>query len=113
MRQVIANLIANAIEALDSLGRNEKTIWIETKYDERGWYRLCVTDNGAGVRPEQATKLFSLFASSKSSGTGIGLWLSHYIAERHQGSLSFENLPNHGGVTFIMTIPPGEKSVGG
>ena len=112
MRQVIANLIANAIEALDSLARDDKAIHIESKYDERGWYRLCITDNGLGIRSEQAHKLFSLFTSSKSSGTGIGLWLSHYIAERHQGTLSFENLPNHGGVTFTMTIPPGGKSMG-
>jgi signal transduction histidine kinase len=113
IRQVVANLISNAIEALDSLGKNDKTIHIETKYDEKGWYRLCVTDNGLGIKPEQEDKLFSLFASSKASGTGIGLWLSYYIAERHQGTLSFENLPNHGGVTFSMTIPPGNKLVGG
>jgi signal transduction histidine kinase len=112
IRQVVANLISNAIEALDSIGKNDKTIHIETKYDEKGWYRLCVTDNGLGIKPEQENKLFSLFASSKSSGTGIGLWLSYYIVERHQGTLSFENLPNHGGVTFSMTIPPGNKSVG-
>jgi signal transduction histidine kinase len=111
IRQVVANLISNAIEALDSLGKNDKTIHIETKYDEKGWYRLCVTDNGLGIKPEQEDKLFSLFASSKSSGTGIGLWLSYYIAERHQGTLSFKNLPNHGGVTFSMTIPPGKKLV--
>jgi len=55
--------------------------------------------------------LFSLFASSKSAGTGIGLWLSHYIIERHQGTLGFENLPNHSGVTFSVTIPPGKKSI--
>ena len=88
-------------------------IHIESIYVEKGRYQLCITDNGLGIRPEQADKLFSLFASSKSSGTGIGLWLSHYIAERHQGSLTFENLPNHGGVTFSLDIPPGEKSVGG
>jgi signal transduction histidine kinase len=112
IRQVVANLISNAIEALDSIGKNDKTIHIETKYDEKGWYRLCVTDNGLGIKPEQENKLFSLFASSKSSGTGIGLWLSYYIVERHQGTLSFENLPNLGGVTFSMTIPQGNKSVG-
>ena len=111
IRQVVANLISNAIEALDSIGKDDKTIHIETKYDEKGWYQLCVTDNGLGIKPEQEDKLFSLFASSKSSGTGIGLWLSYYIAERHQGTLSFENLPNQGGVTFSMTIPPGKKLV--
>jgi signal transduction histidine kinase len=113
IRQVVANLISNAIEALDSLSRKDKTIHIETKYDEKGWYRLCVTDNGLGIKPGLEDKLFSLFASSKSSGTGIGLWLSYYIAERHQGTLTFENLPNHGGVTFCMTIPPGNKLVEG
>ena len=113
MRQVVANLISNAIEALDSLDKERKMIHIESRYDEKGWYQLSVTDNGLGIRLEQADKLFSLFASSKSSGTGIGLWLSHYIAERHQGSLTFENLPNHGGVTFSLDIPPSEKSVGG
>ncbi len=109
IRQVVANLISNAIEALDSLSRKDKTIHIETKYDEKGWYRLCVTDNGLGIKPGLEDKLFSLFASSKSSGTGIGLWLSYYIAERHQGTLTFENLPNQGGVTFSMSIPPDNK----
>ena len=113
MRQVVANLISNAIEALDLLDQNNKIIRIQSRYSEKGWYQLSVTDNGAGIRPAQANKLFSLFASSKSSGTGIGLWLSRYIAERHQGSLTFENLPNHGGVTFLLDIPPGKKSVGG
>jgi signal transduction histidine kinase len=112
MRQVVANLIANAIEALDTLVRDDKAIHIESKYDEKGWYRLCISDNGLGINSEQANKLFSLFTSSKSSGTGIGLWLSQYIAERHHGTLSFENLPNHGGVTFTMAIPPGGKSIG-
>ena len=110
MRQVIVNLISNAVDALDSLNRENKTIHIESKCDEKGWYRLGITDNGLGISPEQAGKLFSLFASTKSSGTGIGLWLSYYIVERHQGSLSFENSSN-GGVTFIMSIPPGEKLV--
>jgi signal transduction histidine kinase len=113
IRQLTANLISNAIEALDSLNIERKIIHIKSRYDEKGWYQFCITDNGLGIRPEQAGKLFNLFASSKSSGTGIGLWLSHYIAERHQGSLTFENLPNHGGVTFFLSIPPGKKSVEG
>lgn len=113
MRQVVANLISNAIEALDSIDRSNKIIRIGSKYIHNGCYQLSVTDNGAGISPEQAGKLFSLFATSKSSGAGIGLWLSQYIAERHQGSLKFENLSNHGGVTFYLDIPPGEKSLGG
>ena len=105
IRQAVANLISNAIEALDLLDRDNKMIHIESRYDEKGWYRLSVTDNGVGVKPEYADKLFGLFVSSKSSGTGVGLWLSRHIAERHQGSLSYQNLPGDGGVSFIMNIP--------
>lgn len=107
IRQVIANLISNAIEALDLITRDNKIISIKSEVDERGRYRLSVTDNGFGIKPEFAEKLFSLFVSSKSSGTGVGLWLSRYIIERHQGSLDFQNLADHGGVTFIVTIPMG------
>ena len=105
MRQVIANLIANAIEALDLLARDNKVILIKSDLDEKGWYRLSVTDNGFGIKPENADKVFSLFTSTKSSGTGIGLWLSRYIIERHQGSLHYQNLSDEGGVSFIVTIP--------
>ncbi len=112
MRQVIANLVSNAIDALDMLDRDTKKIHIESRVDEDGWYRLSVSDNGLGVRPDQADKLFNLFATSKSSGVGIGLWLSYYIAERHQGTLSFENLPNNEGVTFFLSIPPRGKTIG-
>ena len=110
MRQVIANLIANAIEALDLITRENKIICIKSEIDERGRYRLSVTDNGFGIKPELADKLFSLFVSSKSSGTGVGLWLSRHIVERHQGSLDYQNLPDDGGVTFIVTIPMGDKT---
>lgn len=109
IRQVLANLISNAIEALDLITRDNKIISIKSEVDERGRYRLSVTDNGFGIKPEFAEKLFSLFVSTKSSGTGLGLWLSRHIIARHQGSLDFQNLPDHGGVTFIMTIPMGAK----
>jgi signal transduction histidine kinase len=109
IRQVVANLISNAIEALDLLDRDNKMILVESGYDEKGWYRLCVTDNGVGVKPEYADKLFGLFISSKSSGTGVGLWLSRHIVERHQGSLTYRNLPDDSGVSFFVSIPRGAK----
>ncbi len=109
IRQVVANLISNAIEALDSITRDNKIILIKSVIDERSSYRLSVTDNGFGIKPEFADKLFSLFVSSKSSGTGVGLWLSRHIIERHQGSIYYQNLPDDGGVNFIVTIPMGSK----
>ena len=110
LRQVIVNLLSNAIEALDATSRDGKTIIISSEIDEKGQYQLRVQDNGPGIHPNQENKLFNLFGTSKSGGTGIGLWLSQYIAERHKGKLHYFNLPNHGGVSFILTIPPDENS---
>ena len=111
MRQAVANLISNAIEALDLIDRDNKIIRIESGYDEKGWHRFSVTDNGFGIKPEYENKLFELFVSSKSSGTGVGLWLSRHIIERHQGLLTYQNLPGKSGVSFIVSIPMGAKLV--
>ena len=110
MRQAIANLVANAIDALDVVDRENKAIQIRSTLDERGRYCLEINDNGLGIDPAQAERLFSLFATNKPSGTGIGLWLSSYIVQRHQGTLEFKNLPNHQGVSFFISIPPAQLS---
>lgn len=108
-RQVLVNLLSNAIDALDASFRNEKSIHIKSAIDQKGNYCLKITDNGPGISAQQGIKIFSLFTTSKSSGTGIGLWLSRYIVERHRGSLTYENLPDNCGVSFILTIPEGNK----
>jgi signal transduction histidine kinase len=105
LRQVLVNLLSNAIEALDSISSSNKVIQIQSSIDSNGHYCLAIIDNGSGVHPTQDQKLFSLFNTSKTSGAGIGLWLSRYIIERHQGSLTYQNLPDHGGVCFLVTIP--------
>ena len=106
-RQVIVNLLSNAIEALDAISKSNKVIQIQSRIDQSGNYLLKFTDNGPGINAEQGLKIFNLFATSKSSGTGIGLWLSRYIVERHKGSLTYENLPDNDGVSFIISIPDG------
>ena len=106
-RQVIVNLLSNAIEALDAKSHSKKVIQIESSIDSSENYSLTFTDNGPGINAEQGKKIFNLFATSKTSGTGIGLWLSSYIVERHKGLLTYRNLPDNGGVSFILTIPKG------
>ena len=105
MRQVVSNLIINAIEALDNSDQANKSIWLRSYITEYGNLGFSVEDNGAGIDAAQSKKLFSLFASSKPMGTGIGLWLCGYIVERHRGTLRFENLPDHRGVRFEVALP--------
>jgi signal transduction histidine kinase len=108
-RQVVANLLSNAIEALDTSSRSDKVIHIQSAIDQEGDYCLKITDNGPGINAQQGVKIFSLFSTSKPLGSGIGLWLSRYIVERHKGSLTYKNLPDNGGVSFILKIPLGNK----
>jgi signal transduction histidine kinase len=108
-RQVVVNLLSNAIDAFDASFQSNKMIQIKSSLEKNGDYRLVITDNGPGISAQQGAKIFTLFATSKSSGNGIGLWLSRHIIERHQGSLTYQNLPDKSGVSFIVTIPSGTK----
>jgi len=106
-RQVVVNVLSNAVEALNASVQTDKLIRIESSINQQGQYCLVITDNGPGIRAEQEAQMFNMFATSKPTGTGVGLWLSRYIVERHQGSLTHENLPSQGGVSFVISIPVG------
>ena len=103
MRQVIVNLLGNALDALELTSRSDKKIMIETRL-EGGRWTLRVEDNATGIRPENAHKIFSLFATSKNEGTGIGLWLSRFIVEQHGGYMRFNNVEPEG-VVFWVDMP--------
>lgn len=105
LQRVFSNLICNAIDELDTLDVTTKRIIIRSEVNELGSYQLVITDNGRGINPDQADKLFNLLTTSKSSGSGIGLWLSRYLVECHKGTLTFINSPDHGGVSFTVSIP--------
>ena len=79
---------------------------IETQLEGDRWI-LRVEDNGTGIRPENAHKIFNLFATSKNEGTGIGLWLSRFIVEQHGGYMRFSNVEPEGVVFWVdMPIDP-------
>jgi C4-dicarboxylate-specific signal transduction histidine kinase len=103
MRQVIGNLLVNAIEALDLISRKDKLIQIRSQITH-GQLEFSISDNGPGLNEALAGGVFSLFQTSKSHGTGLGLWLSLHIVEKHHGCISHSNIPG-GGVEFKVSIP--------
>jgi len=103
IQQAISNLLLNAIEALESHDIPDKKITIHTNL-VREEYLIEVSDNGPGIDPKISAKIFDLFESTKSSGSGIGLWISQHIAQRHKGRLTF-NSTDSGGTTFTLTLP--------
>ncbi len=102
LQQVLMNLLTNAREAMAGRGR----IRIETGpvADRPGWLHLVVADTGPGIPPDVLPKIFDAFYTTKRTGTGLGLSVSHTIVQAHQGAVDVHSRIGEG-TTFILTFP--------
>jgi signal transduction histidine kinase len=99
LTQVVLNLVLNAIDATDDQGR----IHVEVR-EEDGWLVLTVEDDGRGISIADRCRLFQPFFTTKSHGTGLGLFVSRQILEDFAGTLGFRSEPGHGS-TFFVRLP--------
>ena len=106
LRQAILNLARNAAEASqDAIGGGRVLLRGEVAGAEgSGLQRLSIFDNGRGIAPEAAAKLFRPFFTTKATGTGLGLAVVQKIIVQHGGRVEAENRPE-GGAAFIVTLP--------
>jgi signal transduction histidine kinase len=100
MREVMTNLLNNAIEAAPVGGRVE----ISTGRRNNGWPYVSVGDNGPGVPDERRHHLFEPHFTTKEGGTGLGLFMSYGIVREHQGDLTYSG--NRRGAVFTVALPP-------
>jgi signal transduction histidine kinase len=100
MREVITNLVNNAVDAVGQGGRVEAT----TGRRANGWLYVSIADNGPGVSDDQRHHLFEPHFTTKEGGTGLGLFMSYGIVREHQGQLLFEG--NRHGAVFTVVLPP-------
>lgn len=101
--QVLMNLILNARDAMPEGG----TIQIRSRFDAPpGMVRLEVSDTGGGMAPEVASRVFDPFYTTKEvgKGTGLGLFVSRGIAERHGGGLEISQT-GPSGTTLVLSLP--------
>jgi PAS domain S-box-containing protein len=91
LRQVFTNLITNAGDAAGPGGRVQ--VLLETSpTDSRPGAIVTISDSGPGIPPELQTKLFQPFFTTKGEqGTGLGLWVSRGIVEKHGGTIELSN----------------------
>jgi PAS domain S-box-containing protein len=109
IRQVLSNVLGNAIDAMPRGGRlalrsREGTEW----RSGRAGIFLTIADNGCGISPEARAKLFEAFFTTKGiGGTGLGLWISAEIMERHQGHIRLRSsqTSGHRGTTVTLFLP--------
>ena len=92
LRQVFTNLITNAAEAAGAGGRMRVRLQAASAGDCRFGAVVTITDSGTGVPPGLESKLFQPFFTTKGEhGTGLGLWVSRGIVEKHGGTLEITN----------------------
>jgi C4-dicarboxylate-specific signal transduction histidine kinase len=103
LRQVMLNLILNAIDAMTAIDDRPRKIFIESAARPDG-VLVQVQDSGPGVDPLHVDRIFDSLFTTKPQGIGVGLSLSRSIVEAHGGRLRTVPEPNHGAV-FEFTIP--------
>ncbi len=70
-----------------------------------GWVTLAFANDGPPIPTEVLPRLFEPFFTTKGEGTGLGLYTCQSILEQHGGRIQGENLPDHQGVQFTITLP--------
>jgi len=103
-RQVLVNLVQNAHQAITlhegDGDQPEGQLLISTRlHDQR--VELRIEDNGCGIQPEHADKIFKPLFSAKAFGVGLGLPLVQRIVERHEGDIAVQSEPGTGTVVTI------------
>jgi PAS domain S-box-containing protein len=109
LKQVFMNLVSNAIQAMPEGGRMRVRL-----SETAGWrgrpagVRVFISDTGTGITSENAKRLFEPFFTTKSAkGTGLGLWISRGIVQKHEGTLRFRSVfgPSRTVTTFHVFLP--------
>jgi signal transduction histidine kinase/putative methionine-R-sulfoxide reductase with GAF domain len=101
IKQVILNLILNAIQAMPEGGQLELK---GQASEDHQWIQLSIQDSGTGILPEDMNKLFDPFFSTREGGIGLGLSIAHRIIDQHHGKIEVESKPKKE-TLFTLWLP--------
>ncbi len=101
LRQLFANLIVNAVQAMPNGG----ILTLTTSFNpENASCAVTVVDTGSGIAPDNLPRIFNPFYTTKGTGTGLGLSVSYGIVREHGGSITATSAPEAGTI-FTVTLP--------
>lgn len=118
LRQVLINLIRNAVQAME--GKGEVHIHVapvaaarvrRSHVPSKRWMEISVRDSGPGIAPEAKQNLFVPFFTTKQRGSGLGLAISQRIVEEMSGRIEVTSQPGLGTVFSVLLPASGEVSV--
>jgi signal transduction histidine kinase len=110
LRQVVFNLIMNAVEAMSSMEARERSLLVKCALHEACDVLIMVEDSGPGIDSKDAHRIFDVFFTTKSQGMGLGLSICQSIIEAHGGRLWASARVPHGAVFHVQL--PGSLPVG-
>ena len=108
LQQVIMNLLMNGTQAMSTVS-DRRELLVRARDHEAGQILVSVKDTGIGFAPDDETRLFQAFFTTKNEGMGMGLSISRTIIEAHGGRIWASNNPD-AGVTFHFTLPAIEEA---
>lgn len=103
VRQVLINLLLNAIQAVAPGGHVRCRVW----RDESN-LMLAVENDGSHIPPERLAYLFEPFATGREGGNGLGLWVCYQIVQQLKGEIAVKSEP--GDTRFVITLPIGQDA---
>jgi two-component system sensor kinase FixL len=104
LQQLVLNLTRNAFEALSEQPAGDRELQVSTSRAATGEVDIRVVDNGPGIAPAIADRLFDPFSTTKQSGTGLGLAISRTIAHSHGGTIQCRAASPRG-ASFQVQLP--------
>jgi signal transduction histidine kinase len=111
LRQVIFNLLHNALEAMEATTDPSRVLRVKTELRGHDAIVVAVEDSGPGIDPKQLDGIFGAFFTTKPHGMGLGLAICRMIIERHGGQLTASSDGKRGAsFQFVLPIETGEKA---
>ncbi len=105
VKQAVLNIVLNGVQAMPEGG----TLRIATKRESDGAL-ITVRDQGPGIPPDIQDKVFNLYFTTKTGGTGIGLAMTYRVVQLHHGSVEFTSAAG-AGTTFSMRLPLTDNTI--
>ena len=110
LRQLFANLVGNAMDAMRSGGILTLRLRPAREFANgcRVGIRVVIADTGTGIGPEMRSRIFEAFFTTKGqTGTGLGLWISSEIIQKHSGTVRVKSCvtPKQSGTVFSIFLP--------
>jgi signal transduction histidine kinase len=104
LREVVLNLVQNAMDAMDTVAVGPRTLRLKTEQDGSERIAITIEDSGPGIDPEKMAKIFDAYFTTKANGAGLGLAICRMIIDHHEGQISVSSNPGRG-TQFRILLP--------